>query len=103
MKLMTKEIEKKIPGLYETDGENVKDVAVKFFTPWAGWTWYAVEGEKLENGDWEFFGMVEGQEKEFGYFLLSQLEEIKGPFGMKIERDRHFDGKVTIEKEVIGH
>ncbi|MHC5095609.1 MAG: DUF2958 domain-containing protein [Planctomycetota bacterium] len=103
MKLMTKEIEKKIPALYATDGQDVKDVAVKFFTPWANGTWYAVEGEKLENGDWEFFGMVDLQEKEFGYFLLSQLEAIAGPFGLKIERDRHFEGQVTIDKEVIGH
>jgi len=102
MKLITAEIEKKIPALYATDGQKEKDVAVKFFSPWAGWAWYAVEGQKLENGDWEFFGLVDGNGKEFGYFLLSQLEAIAGPAGLRIERDRHFNGKI-IDGEVVGH
>ena len=95
MKLMTKAIEKSIPALYATDGVKEKKVAVKFFAPWSNWTWYAVEGEKLENGDWKFFGLVEGFEKEYGYFLLSELEAVKGPWGLKIERDRGFKGKVN--------
>lgn len=92
MKLITKEIEKKLPKIYETDGIPVeeKTVIVKFFCPWSSWTWYAVEGNKLENGDWEFFGLVEGFEKEWGYFNLSELESIRGVAGLRIERDRHF-------------
>ena len=46
MKLMTKEIERKMPALYSTEevaGED-KILRVKYFTPWAGWTWYVVEG-----------------------------------------------------------
>ena len=100
MKLMTQEIIKNIPALYATDGQEEKQVAVKFFTPWAGWTWYAVEGEQMENGDWEFFGLVDGNEKEWGYFTLSQLQEIQGPVGLKVERDRHFDSKINMKGEV---
>lgn len=95
MMLITKEIENKMPALYATDGAEDKDVIVKFFTPWANWTWYVFEGEKMENGDWEFFGMVDGHEKELGYFTLSQLQEIKGPVGLKVERDRHFEAKLS--------
>lgn len=96
MKLITKEIAKSLPALYSTDGipYQEKNVAVKFFTPWANWTWYVFEGEKLENGDFEFFGLVEGFEAELGYFRLSDLASIKGPAGLKIERDRYFSGKV---------
>jgi hypothetical protein len=94
MKLITKEIEKKIPALYATDGTKEKDVAVKFFTPWSNWTWYVVEGEKMENGDWEFFGLVEGHHSELGYFRLSDLTSVKGPFGLTIERDRNYEGKI---------
>lgn len=36
------------------------------------------------------FGLVVGLEKEFGYFLLSELESVKGPLGLKIERDRYW-------------
>ena len=99
MKLMTKEVINNLPKLYSQDGKEPKDVkiAVKFFTPWSNWSWWATEGEQREDGDWEFFGLVEGFEKELGYFCLSELESIKGPFGLKIERDMHFDGHTLAE------
>lgn len=94
MKLVTKSLEKKFEKtpLYSQDGkgENAK-VLAKFFTPWANWTWYVLEAEKQENGDYLFFGYVQGYEGEYGYFALSQLAEISGPFGLKIERDMYFD------------
>nr|ART39125.1 H351 [uncultured bacterium] len=37
-----------------------------------------------------FFGLVYGLEKEYGYWHLSELAEIHGPFGLKIERDLFF-------------
>lgn len=103
MKMMTKEIERKLPALYATEDipTDEKEVVVKFFTPWSNWTWYAVEGEKAEdhylnkdNEDWLFFGLVDGFEREWGYFSLSELEAVKGPFGLKIERDRNFKAKI---------
>jgi len=86
---MTKEIEKKIPALYAQDGKKGEAVIhVKFFTPWASWTWYALEYSK-EDGI--FYGIVTNKhETEYGYFSLEELEDVKGPFGLKIERDRHF-------------
>lgn len=94
MKLMTKEIERKLPALYSTENIKTDDkkVVVKFFTPWSNWTWYAVEGEKREDGDYLFFGLVDGHEKELGYFTLSDLMSVRGPAGLKIERDRNFSG-----------
>ncbi len=90
MKLMTKEIEKKLPKLYSQ--EKVKDpvIIVKFFTPWSNWTWFAYEGEKQKDGNWLFFGMVHGLEKEIGYFNLNELESVTGPMGLKVERDKFF-------------
>ena len=89
MKLLTQEILKKLPAQGSTIGEGMDAIAqVKFFTPWSDWTWYAVE----YNPDCKlFYGLVDGFEKEVGYWVLEELEEIKGPFGLKIERDRHFD------------
>ena len=89
MKLMTKEIEAKLPKLYSQ--EKVKDpkIIVKFFHPMSSWTWYTIEGEEIEDGDWRFFGLVDGHEKELGYFHLSQLEEVK-VMGLGIERDKFF-------------
>ncbi len=89
-KLMTKELWDRTPPLYSQ--EHIKDpiVYVKFFTPWTNWTWYALEGDPKEH---LFFGWVVGQEKELGYFSLDELESVKGPFGLKIERDMHFGPK----------
>lgn len=99
MMMITQEIENTIPALYATDGQadNVRKVAVKFFAPWSNWTWYVFEGEKLAGDDWEFFGLVDGDVKEFGYFTLSQLTEIRGPAGLGIERDRHFENKTVAD------
>ena len=98
MKLITKDIEKKLAKfpLYSTDGQKEKEVIVKFFNPYGGGRWYVCEGEKQENGDWLFFGLVELIEKEWGYFTLSQLQSIKTPFGLGIERDKGFKGTLTI-------
>lgn len=92
MKLLTKEIEKRIPALYTTENINIddKDVIVKFFTPDANFTWYVVEGEKQENGDWLFFGLVDGIEKEWGYFSLNELKRVRGALGLPVERDIYF-------------
>jgi len=98
MKLITQEIEQSIPALYST--ENVpteeKVAAVKFFTPDAQWSWFAVEGEKQEDGDWLFFGYVVGHESEWGYFTLAQLLDVRGALGLPIERDLYFDGEIPI-------
>lgn len=86
MRLLTPEIQTQLPKLYATQHESDPLLRVKFFTPWTGWTWYATEfdGEDL------FFGFVDGLEKEFGYFRLSELESVRGPGGLRIERDLYF-------------
>ena len=75
MQLLTKEIIKKLPALRETEGQGKEAVAhVKFFTPDSNWTWYGVEYDAEQR---MFFGLVDGFEKEIGYFGLDELEEIK--------------------------
>jgi len=95
MMLMTKEIQKKLPALYANDGKAPAEVRVfaKFFTPWTNWTWYATEYDPETR---TFFGMVDGLEREFGYFTLDELQSIKGMFGLKIERDRFWDDYSTL-------
>ncbi len=92
-KLLTEDIRKKIPPLYSQ--ENVKDpiVHVKFFTPWTQWTWYATEFDGKDI----FFGWVVGLEKELGYFSLSEMESVRGPGGLMIERDMYFKPKPLSE------
>lgn len=101
MKLLSTELRKQLPPLYSQ--EHVEDplVVCKFFTPDSSWTWYAIEFD----GQDIFFGWVVGFEKELGYFSLRELEEVKGPLGLPIERDLHFTPKrlseVKKEHEVI--
>ena len=93
MMLLTKAILKKLPPLYameHTKAENVP-VVVKFFCPWGSWSWYATEFDGKDL----FFGLVDGHEKEVGYFRLSELKSLRGPWGLRIERDMHF-GKHTL-------
>lgn len=81
------ELREKLPPLYS--GEELGLMAqalVKFFTPDSNWTWYASEFD----GNDTFFGLVSGLELEFGYFSLSELQSVKGPLGLAIERDIHF-------------
>ena len=87
MKLLTKQIQRTLPKLYEQDSKGLNAIAyVKFFTPDSNWTWYGTE----YDGEDTFFGLVDGFEKELGYFSLSELESVKGPYGLKIERDLYF-------------
>lgn len=88
MKLLTKELREKFPNIYETEAVPTEEkvVIAKFFHPWGSWTWYATEFD----GDDTFFGLVDGFELEWGYFSLSELQSVRGPLGLGIERDLHF-------------
>jgi hypothetical protein len=89
MKLLTKAIRSKLPPLGSTDHLPHEQVIVrtKFFTPDSNWTWFATEFD----GEDTFFGLVAGFEVEMGYFSLSELETVRGPWGLSIERDLWFE------------
>jgi hypothetical protein len=56
MKLLNDEIKRTLPPI--RGQEHVADPVahVKFFTPWAGFTWFVTEGEEGGEGDYLFFG-----------------------------------------------
>jgi hypothetical protein len=88
-KLITKAIARKIPALYAQDGQGMGAIAhLKLFTPDASWTWYVTE---LDPETGECFGLVCGHERELGYFELEDLEALRGPLGLPVERDRWFE------------
>lgn len=93
MKLLTKELEEileKYPiGSQDGLGGNAIVIA-KFFNPTGIGTWLITEAEKTEDGDYEMFGychLGDDNLAELGYIKLSELEKIKLPFGLSIERD----------------
>lgn len=88
MHLLTQELRAKLPPLYANEDTGLHALAlVKFFTPDSSWTWYASEFD----GQDMFFGLVVGHDVELGYFSLSELQRVRGPLGLPIERDRHFE------------
>jgi len=76
-----------IPRLYATEQIADPEVYVKIFTPDSNWTWMVVE---YDPDDRLCFGLVKGLETELGYFSLPELEEVRGPLGLPIERDLHW-------------
>lgn len=96
MKLITKAIMKKTPPLGTFAQAELKDLkfSFKLFTPWGNWTWYVAEAD-FETG--RCFGLVEGFERELGYFCLNELQRMRGAFGVGIERDLHWTPKSYAE------
>lgn len=94
MELLPPELAATLPALYSQEAVEDPMVMLKLFTPDAGWTWYATEYDPDER---LFFGLVVGFEAELGYFSLDELEEARGPLGLKIERDLWFKPKKLSE------
>ena len=88
--LMTKELEKKFEQypIGSQDGlMEEAEVLVKYFNPCGAGTWLITEGEQEEDGSWILFGYCHLFEWEWGYVSLSELESIRLPFGLTIERE----------------
>ena len=99
MKLLTKEILKKLPQLGSTSELSTKDIKVmlKLFTPDAYCAWYITE----YDGDDLFFGFASfGDDSlaELGYMSKSELESVRGSIGLPIERDKFWDDNTTLEQ-----
>ena len=94
MKLLTQEIRKKLPPLYSQESKGGKAIVyLKMFTPDSNFTFFATEFD----GEDTFFGLVEGHEKELGYFSLAELKSVRGGLGLPIERDMYWQPK-TLEE-----
>ena len=87
VKLLTKELRQKLPPIGGQEDKGLDAIAyVKFFTPDFHWSWYVMEFD----GQDVFFGFVEGDCDELGYFSLSELQRVRGRLGLPVERDRFF-------------
>ena len=102
MQLLTKELEKKLPALYSQ--ENVADptVVAHFFFPIGASNWYITEGSwegEPTNGnpgeDFIMFGLCDlgFGFPELGYVSLNEMQGVKGPLGLGIERDKFWTPK----------
>ena len=89
MKLLTKEITKKATEQFDK-GSDLDDqmIIAKFFNPMGSWTWYLMN--LADDGDYAW-GIVDGHEVEMGSFSMNELQSVKLPFGLGIERDMYFE------------
>ena len=96
--LMTGKLAETIPALYAN--EKVADydsvlAHVKLFSPYSNWTWYVTE---MDPATGTCFGLVEGLEKEMGYFDLTELAETTVFGGVPaVERDLYWEPKTLGE------
>ena len=88
MQLMTKEIEKAARAQYPMGSDFSQKIVAKFFDPTGSWSWY-VMNQDPSDPDY-LWGIVKGFEVEMGSFSLSELQAVRGRFGLGIERDLHF-------------
>tara|TARA_R110000751_G_scaffold2435_2_gene12731 strand:- start:3582 stop:3908 length:327 start_codon:yes stop_codon:yes gene_type:complete len=101
MKLITKEIEKKLIKQYEFTLKNPDINTAEINKPYlklfggSSFTWLLSEYDKANR---ILFGLCDlGHGGELGYVSLDELEQIKfPPFGLGIERDRFFDPQHTL-------
>ena len=88
MKLMTKEIQKKAEKQYDLGSDMEQMVVAKFFDPMGSWKWFLMNKHKDDNYCW---GIVKGISVEVGSFNIEELQNLKLPFGMAVERDLYFE------------
>lgn len=99
MKMFTKkDAEKLARNAAASDAARGADLyhwpVVKLFAPWGGATWLL--SEMTEDGIG--FGLADlgFGEPEMGYIEVEELQKVRGPFGLTIERDRHFKASKSL-------
>lgn len=78
----------KLPPLYSREQGKDPVAVLKWFTPDSSWTWYVLEYDPVER---LAFALVNGHEVEMGYVSVGELEQVRGPMGLPIERDLFFE------------
>ncbi|MCA9831540.1 MAG: DUF2958 domain-containing protein [Dehalococcoidia bacterium] len=101
MKLLTAADRRALPALYAQESRGYDAVAyVKFFDPCGAATWYITEFD----GDDILFGLCDlgFGEPELGYVNLSELQAVRGPLGLGVERDLYWTPRALRECAVSG-
>ena len=59
-------------------------------------TWLITEAER-KGDDWRLFGYCHLSEWEWGYLMLSDLQHLRLPFGLTIERDLYLSEHAIVK------
>ena len=85
---------KNAPALEETDCADYDSVKVvaRFFAPWHVASWAITEFDEKTG---LCFGLCDmGMGPELGMVAMDDLLNIEGPHGLRVERDKFFEGTV---------
>lgn len=97
MKLLTKEIERQLRAnsAKRPNASDVKPV-LKLFNPCGAATWLFTELDE----DGILYGLCDlGMGfPELGYASLEEIQAVRLPFGLKIERDLHFTANKSLQE-----
>jgi hypothetical protein len=96
MKLLTKTLQKQLPPLHSQEAVDDPIVRAHFFNPCGTGDWWITEGSP-EGDDFTMFGLCFIFEPELGYVSINELQAIRGPLGLGIERDRYWTPKPLSE------
>ena len=89
MQLLTEAIKDQAFKQYKLGADMEKqNIVAKFFNPVGSFTWYLMN---IDPTDCDYcWGIVKGFDVEAGSFSLSELQDLKLPLGLGIERDLAF-------------
>lgn len=103
MELLTDKIKQRFEKypLYSQEKKGMNStVIVKYFNPVGAGTWLITEEEKQADGDWLLFGYCHIFCWEWGYVSLKELQALRLPFELTVERDLYITDNATV-KELI--
>jgi len=87
-----------LPPLYANEFKKAEEVniPIKLFNPCGSQTWYLTEYDPEQR---LAFGYTAGVDfPELGYVSIEELESVRLPFGLKIERDLHWDATTKLSE-----
>ena len=90
MKLLTQELVDRFQQVGRQEDKSDPIIIAKFFNPTGAGTWYATEYNPSDKTFYGYVSIFGDWNDEWGYFSLTELESLKGPFGLGIERDIYF-------------
>ncbi|WP_459187000.1 DUF2958 domain-containing protein [Parabacteroides sp. APC149_11_2_Y6] len=83
--------------LYSKDGQGSNaEIIVKFYLPFSSVVWLITEAEEQEDGDWLFFGYCHIYEWEWGYVLLSEIQEVNVR-NLTVQVDEHLKAGTSVK------
>lgn len=90
--MIPQELKQRFKEQGDTSKKRAKDITViaKFFCPWGAATWFATDYDEADNVCFGYANLGDDQNAELGYFSIDELEDLKGPLGLKIERDLYW-------------